>query len=92
MHFSASQKVRKRVQNDTNWCTGAHKKDVCTLTAAGGNSGMYWCEGIKGRRSSAVNITISCEFNGHCLGDVENLVQVETIFLPYLLPQMAPSS
>lgn len=58
MHFSASQKVRKRVQNDTNWCTGARKPDTCALTAARGNSGMYWCEDAKSR-SNAVDITVS---------------------------------
>lgn len=83
MHFSASQKVRKRVQNETNWCTGAHESDTCTLTAARGNNGMYWCEGVKGR-SSAVNITISCEFSGCCLDNVDSVVPVETTFLPYL--------
>lgn len=91
MHFSASQKVRKIVRNDTNWCTGARESDACTLIAVGGNSGMYWCESAEGR-SSAVSVTISCEFNGCCLDNVDGAVQVETIFLPYLPPQMAPSS
>lgn len=82
-HFSASEKVRKSVQNDTNWCTGAHKSDACTLTAGGRNSGMYWCEGVKGR-SSAVNVTISCEFKGRWLDNFEWVWCKLTTFLPYL--------
>ncbi|XP_069006760.1 Fc receptor-like protein 3 [Embiotoca jacksoni] len=36
----------------------ANKSDWCVFKAAGGNSGLYWCEGGEGR-SSAVHITVS---------------------------------
>lgn len=63
-HFSPGKSLRinqgKRFST-AGGAVGAKDSEKCVFRADQESSGLYWCEGGRGR-SSSVNITVSCEY------------------------------